>query len=112
MVDFSRCTRENVSLAINPRVDPSRDHAKWVRSVYDELPRHLKDLALMHRAVKERVEFGRSERKNRNLEWKGDSVVQIAVTYLICELLEDEQIGRRHVSQLEPHIVYSVMSFD
>lgn len=98
MVDLSRCTRINVSRAINPRVDPSRDHAEWVRSVYDELPRDLKDLALLNRSGRPGVDSVRMERSNRKLEWKGDSVVQIALTYLTCELLQGAEIGVHDVS--------------
>lgn len=81
ILDISRCTAANVSLAINPQVDPNRDHKAWVRSVYDKLSYRGKEIALCN--VKRP---GSKVRENRQLEWQGDAFIQLAITYLIGRL--------------------------
>lgn len=93
MIDPSKCTAVNVSLAINPKVDPNRDHKAWVRSVYDELPLEGKKTALHSCAAP-----GTGYRVNQELEWRGDSVVQIAITYLVADLQPRKTGASGHVS--------------
>lgn len=52
------------------------------------------------------------QRLNRELEWKGDSFIHTAATYLICDLLQDELIGVKHVSEIGSPLICSISDFD